>query len=218
MKLAEAKEKLRPFIGVKFAELMKDKNIDDIIVNKGKTGQLLEILLGMKNTSAKLDFEDGELKTNKCKSLGQPMETMFIMQVMSVIDELCERKDFYTTDLYKKIDHILYVPIFKDNPNPREWYIIDVLDVAINTNPDLKEIKEQLEKDYYTICDKVINDIATKGRIHTSSGKYIQIRTKDSKPYHPIKSNGKEVSNKNYAFYFKKEFMIAIVKILRGAS
>jgi DNA mismatch repair protein MutH len=38
--------------------------MSSIIVNKGKTGQLLELALGKKPDSANTDFEDGELKTN----------------------------------------------------------------------------------------------------------------------------------------------------------
>ncbi|MGL5715786.1 MAG: hypothetical protein ACRCX2_22380, partial [Paraclostridium sp.] len=80
-----------------------------------------------------------------------------------------------------------------------------------------KEIREQLEEDYYSICKQLNEHIKTAPDkfIHTSNGKYIQIRSKDSKPYHAIYSEtyGKEVSNKNHAFYFKKDFMKDIVKI-----
>lgn len=50
------------------------------------------------------------------------------------------------------------------------------------------------------------------GFIHTSSGKHIQIRSKDSKPYHPIYSDiyKRNISDKNYDFYFKKQFVIDI--------
>ena len=53
--------------------------------------------------------------------------------------------------------------------------------------------------------------------LHTANGKYIQVRTKDSKPYHPIYSEkyGREISDKNRAFYFKKEFMKYIVSLAK---
>jgi DNA mismatch repair protein MutH len=37
----------------------------------------------------------------------------------------------------------------------------------------------------------------------------VQVRSKDSKPYHPIYSNhyGRYISNKNHALYFMKSFM-----------
>jgi DNA mismatch repair protein MutH len=65
MKLNEAKRRLDSIVNVPFVEWMSPKQLEGIIRNKGKTGQLLEIALGLKNTPNKLDFEDGELKTNK---------------------------------------------------------------------------------------------------------------------------------------------------------
>ena len=41
-----------------------------------KTGQFLELALGMNLSSADLDFEDGELKTNKCDKNGNRMNSI----------------------------------------------------------------------------------------------------------------------------------------------
>ena len=51
--------------------------------------------------------------------------------------------------------------------------------------------------------------------LHTVNGRFIQIRTKDSKPYTPIYSQkyGRIISDKNRAFYFKKEFMYYIKEL-----
>ena len=70
---------------------------------------MITIALGMQNSSKALDFEDGELKTNKCRRNGHPMETMFITQIMSIIDELIQRRNFYETHLYQKIRNMLYI-------------------------------------------------------------------------------------------------------------
>ncbi|MBR3256492.1 DNA mismatch repair protein MutH, partial [Candidatus Saccharibacteria bacterium] len=72
MKLQEACEKLNKLAGIKFKDLFSSADMEEIIINKGKTGQLLELALGMKLSSADLDFEDGELKTNKCDANGKP--------------------------------------------------------------------------------------------------------------------------------------------------
>ena len=50
----------------------------DYQFNKGKTGQLLELALGMHLSSTNLDFDDGELKTNKCDNAGNPKETVLL--------------------------------------------------------------------------------------------------------------------------------------------
>ena len=67
-------------------------DFETIIKNKGKTGQMLELALGKKLDSFNIDFEDGELKSNKCDATGKPLETVFITQIASVIDELLQKK------------------------------------------------------------------------------------------------------------------------------
>lgn len=209
MKLEDAKTALSPIINVKIEEFITYEQMEDIIRNKGKTGQLLEIALGLNNTNTTLDFEDGELKTNKCDRFGKPKETMFITQINNIIDDLLSEKKFYDTHIYKKISNLLYVPISKDGP-PSEWMFLPFIHVNLEENK-YSELRNQLELDYYSICRQLRTHIETSpdGYIHTSSGRFIQIRSKDSQPYHPIYSNiyNKYVSNKNHAFYFKKDFM-----------
>ncbi len=67
MKLEEACKRFNKISGIRFGELFSPSDMESIIINKGKTGQLLELALGMRLSSANLDFEDGELKTNQCK-------------------------------------------------------------------------------------------------------------------------------------------------------
>lgn len=209
MKLEEAKKVLAPITGRRLCEFLSNKDMKDIIKNNGKSGQLLEIILGLKNSNTTLDFEDGELKTNKCDKYGNPKETMFITQILSIIDELLEQKNFYETHLYKKISNLLYVPINKDG-QPAEWFFLPYVHVNLNENK-FSELRNQLESDYYNICSqlKYLIENSADGFIHTSNGKYIQIRSKDSKPYHPIYSNlyKRNISNKSHAFYFEKKFM-----------
>ena len=81
-----------------------------------------------------------------------------------------------------------------------------------------KDLRDKLEKDYYEICNKLRWNIENSddGYIHTSNGDLIQVRSKDTKPYRPIFSNtyNRNISNKNHAFYFKKEFMIHCQNLL----
>ncbi|KEJ01320.1 hypothetical protein N494_10225 [Clostridium botulinum A2B7 92] len=215
MKLDEAKKLIDNLSGKKFGHVLKEEQMKDIIKNKGKSGQLLEITIGLSLSNTNLDFEDGELKTNKCDITGKPLETMFITQISAIIDELLSEKDFYQSKLYKKMTNLLYVPISKVG-EPHEWMFLPCVHVNLDDNKS-HDLKLQLEKDYYSICNQLNEHIKTSsdGFIHTSNGKYIQIRSKDSKPYHPIYSDiySKEISNKNHAFYFKKEFMKYITKL-----
>lgn len=217
MLLEDAKSKLDNLVGKDFKEIFTENELKDIIKNKGKSGQLLEIALGLKNTSATLDFEDGELKTNKCNLDSKPLETIFITQITSIIDDLITEKNFYETHLYKKLKNILYVPVAKEG-NPEKWQFLQPIHIQLD-NPIFKSIKKQLEEDYYSICKQLVTHIETSkdGYIHTSNGKLIQIRSKDSKPYHPIYSKTYEryISNKNHAFYFKKDFVAEIKKVIK---
>ena len=88
---------------IKFKDLFTAEELQTIIVNKGKTGQLLELALGMQLSNTNRDFEDGELKTNKCDETSNPKETIFITQVSSMIDDLLQNKPFEETSLFEKI-------------------------------------------------------------------------------------------------------------------
>lgn len=215
MKLEDAKRALEPLINKKFNELFTDSQMKDIIRAKGRSGQLLELALGLQNSNTVLDFEDGELKANKCDKYGNPKETMFITQISTIIDDLLSKKNFYDTHVYKKISNILYVPICKDGP-PTNWMFLQYIHVNLEESKFI-DLRNQLEHDYYSICEQLKSHIenSVDGYIHTSNGKFIQIRSKDSKPYFPIYSNTykRYVSNKNHAFYFKKDFMKYIKSI-----
>ena len=211
MKLEEACDRFNQIANIRFGKLFGEARINNIIINKG--GQLLELALGMQLSCSNMDFEDGELKSNKCDRSGNPMETVFITQISSIIDELLIKKPFEETKLYQKISNILYVPVCKEGL-PKDWMFLPSIHVNLNadTYADLKDI---WRNDYYSICEQLKNHIETgsDGFIHTSNGEHIQIRSKDAKDakgnYHPIYSNlyGRYVSNKNHAFYFKKSFV-----------
>jgi len=220
MRLSEAHERLSDLSGVPFADLFSLEDLQTIIINKGKTGQLLELALGMHLTNTNLDFDDGELKTNKCDRVGKPLETVFITQICSAIDELIAEKPFEETHLYKKIDNILYVPVCKVG-DPRTWMFLPNIHIDLR-KPQFSSLRDTWRDDYYSICRQLKHHIETSpdGYIHTSNGTHIQVRSKDSKPYHPIYSSvySREVSNKNHAFYFQKQFVYDIQRCFRGEA
>lgn len=214
MKLKEAQEKIIQICNLPFGELFDETDFPMIIKNKGKTGQLLEMALGKKLDNSNLDFDDGELKSNKCGANGKPQETVFITQIASVIDELIEQKPFEETHLYEKISNILYVPVCKEG-DPHNWMFLDAIHIDL-TNSAFSSLLKTWEDDYYSICRQLKEHIENSedGFIHTSNGTHIQLRSKDSRPYHPIYSKhyNRYVSNKNHAFYFQKQFVYDIRK------
>ena len=212
MKLETAFSLLKKIKNKNIKELIETSNttIKEIKINKGGAGQLLLQYLNLPLDSKLQDFEDGELKTNKTDKKVKSKETIFITQISKIIDELVdeEPKIFIKSNLFKKINNLLFIGICKDNADFNKWFFTNCY--HINSIKD-SEIYSQLETDYYSICSQLVKSIKnSKDKfIHTANGKFIQVRSKDSKPYHPIYSKifKKNISNKNHAFYFKKEFM-----------
>lgn len=218
MKLKEAQVKIEPLCGRSFGELFTEDDLKTIKINKGKTGQLLELALGKKLDSSNIDFEDGELKSNKCDRTGKPKETVFITQIASIIDDLIEQRPFEETHLFEKINNMLYVSVCKEG-EPEDWMFLDAIHIDLS-KPEFAPLLSIWRDDYYSICNQLKEHIETSvdGFIHTSNGTHIQVRSKDSKPYHPIFSKvyDRNVSNKNHAFYFQKQFVYDIRKANGG--
>lgn len=102
MKLSEALPKIEDIIGIPFRDLYNIEELRDIVIAKGNTGKLLEKIIGLPAGNTLTDFEDGELKTNKCDESGKPLETMFISQISSRFDELLDL-EFGNSWIYEKI-------------------------------------------------------------------------------------------------------------------
>ena len=209
MILAEGLKRIAPYVGKRFSEFLDSKQLLDLHTNKGNVGQILELLIGLPNSSRRLDFEDGELKTNKCDRSGNPKETIFITQVGTRLDEVLARNPFEESYIFHKIRNVIYVPVCKEG-SEASWMFLPCIHVNLEEKR-FNELRTQLERDYYKIVDQLKQHIESSpdGYIHTSNGSFIQVRSKDSQPYNPIYSQiyGRYVSNKNHAFYFKKEFM-----------
>lgn len=216
MKLSDANNHFCSIANTPFKDLFDESTMDGIIKDKGKAGKLLERALGLNNTNINCDFEDGELKTNKCDASGKPLETIAITQISSHIEDLIACVPFENTWLYEKISNMLYVPICKEG-TPQNWFFLP--SIHINLQDEIySEILKQLKKDYQYICAEIKKTCDNDKNLSTINGKYIQIRTKDSGNYHPIysKTYNRFISDKNRAFYFKKDFITDIKKINKG--
>ena len=179
MRLQEACDKFNSLAGIQFGKLFSSSDMEMIIINKGKTGQLLELALDMNLSSTNLDFEDGELKTNKCNFRGEPKETVFITQISSVIDELIQQRPFEDTHLYEKISNILYVPVCKDG-DLRTWMFLPSINIDL-CSPKFAELKNIWRDDYYSICRQLKQHIETSadGFIPPMEGIFrLEVRTR----------------------------------------
>lgn len=216
MRVEEAKAALAPLINRPFGEILTPAELHDLRTDKGIVGKLLQKQLGLPHNCDVCDFEDGELKTNKCHPNCKPRETMFITQIADCLDLMLNGQAFEDTRLREKTRRMLYVPICKTGAEAN-WHFVRFYDIDLST-PKYAAVAEQIRQDYYSIVGQLRQYIESSadGFIHTSNGDFVQVRSKDAKDknglYHPIKSKiyGRAVSNKNHAFYFKKDFMLHI--------
>ena len=157
--------------------------------NKGDRGQLLELALGIPNSSRLTDLVDGELKSYT------KGESIAVTQLRHALPEVMNKTPFNKSKLGIKIARTLYVAFDRNN---------NFLGTATHTKTN-----KLIESDYYDICDYIRN----AKTLHTFTGNngILQIRTKDSKPYHPIIWKGQQLSNKGFAFYLTGKYAKTIV-------
>ena len=157
--LKEVKENLTT---VDFSKLPKPGR------NKGDRGQLLELALGIDNSSNLTDMVDGELK-----SFTQG-ESIAVTQLKHILPQIFANIPFYRTKLGIKTQQTLFVGFDRDNN------LIGSTTITPESDPTHFE---QLEQDFLDICDGILTAYYDKKELHTVTGRngLLQIRTKDSK-------------------------------------
>ena len=175
---------------------IKTTNFDSLpkpMQNKGGRGQLLELALGIPNSSKLTDLVDGELKSFT------KGESVAVTQLRHTLTEVFNKTPFSQSKLGIKISRTLYVAFDRNN---------NFLGTATHTEPN-----KLIEEDYNDICDYIRT--ATTLKTFTGRNGILQIRTKDSKDrngnYHPITWEGQELSNKGFAFYLTGRYAKTIV-------
>ena len=164
--------------------------------NKGVRGQLLELALGIPNSSKLTDLVDGELKSFT------KGESVAVTQLRHTLTEVFNKTPFNQSKLGIKISRTLYVAFDRNN---------NFLGTATHT-----ETNKLIEGDYQYICEIIRGRVANGLPLTTITGLngILQIRTKDSKykgKYHPIIWEGKEISNKGYAFYLTGKYIKSLI-------
>lgn len=165
--------------------------------NKGERGQLLEIALGVANSSDLKDLTDGEIK-----SFTQG-ESIAVTQLNHCLQEIIEDcVTFAESKVAEKLNQTIYVGFTRSN---------DYLgSVTINQESD-PEHYQQLEEDYNFICDTIRAKFDAGEKLMTITGPngLLQIRTKASKTnghYVPLMFAGCTLKDKGMAFYLCGKF------------
>ena len=157
---------------------------------------MLELALGIANTSKLTDCVDGELK-----SFTQG-ESIAVTQLKHILPQIFANIPIYRTKLGIKTQQTLFVGFDRDNNF--------IGSTTLTPESDPKHF-EQLEQDFHDICDAILDAYYDKKELHTVTGRngLLQIRTKDSKykgKYHPIIWKGQQLSDKGFAFYLTGKF------------
>jgi len=131
MKIREAYEKL---IELKDSSFLLDKSTKS---NKGANGTFLEEVLGLKPGNARLDFEDGELKTFSLNDKGQVKEDFRICSVWDkdeIIKKLSNILAVGRDNLTGEIIYCEFHKILEENPKFNEYFHKEV-DWIISKGP-----------------------------------------------------------------------------------
>ena len=186
------RETIQKLQNTNFADLPKPRK------NKGVRGQLLELALGIPNSSKLTDLVDGELKSFT------KGESIAVTQLRHTLPEIFNHTPFNQSKLGIKISRTLYVAFDRNN---------NFLGTATHTEKNKLVTLLLMEEDYKEICEFVRN--AKTLHTFTGSNGILQIRTKDSKDkngnYHPIKWEGQQLSNKGFAFYLTGKYAKGII-------
>ena len=165
--------------------------------NKGYRGQLLELAVGIENSSNLCDMVDGELKSF---TRGQ---SIAVTQLNHALPEIEKNVPFKDTVVGKKLDNTLYVSFSKENE------YLSSKEISSKNDP---EHFSKLEQDYNDIKDIIRNAIKERKQLKTITGrnKILQIRTSGSKKsdgtYTPLKYNGHQLKDKYMRFYITGKY------------
>ena len=165
--------------------------------NKGARGQLLEVALGVPNSSDLTDLADGEIKTF---TVG---ESIAVTQLKHCLTEIIEDQvSFKDSKVGAKLKQTVYVGFTRGN----DYVGTEVLNEE--THP---EHYQELAEDYDYICTAIRAAFESETQLTTITGphKLLQIRTKASKTngaYVPLTFAGCTLKDKGMAFYLCGRF------------
>jgi DNA mismatch repair protein MutH len=165
--------------------------------NKGARGQLLEIALGVPNSSDLQDLEDGEIKTF---TIGESIAATQLKHCLSEIIE--DSVSFENSKVGQKLKQTLYVGFTRSN---------DYVGCAVLNEETDPQHYNELREDYEFICNSIRTLFNAGKELSTITGPHglLQIRTKASKTngrYVPLTFAGVTLKDKGMAFYLCGQF------------
>jgi hypothetical protein len=179
--LASVYEKLLPHLNKQIACAVQ--------ANKGCAGILMEKLADIPQTSNILDCVDGEVKsfplTINRKGFIIPKETLAVTMVKP---ESLLTVPFAESNVYKKLQHTLYLPLLREGDN------VSIRALVLHSIEPASLLYRQLEEDYNAIAAAYREKNTLVGT--SDIGTYLQTRTK-----------GAGHGSTSRAFYLRKNFL-----------
>ena len=204
--IEELKHRMDLIAGLSLGEIADELEVEvpeNLLVDKGWGGQLIEAYLGA--TAGNLpepDFQEigVELKTIPISSEGKPLETTFVCvaPLSPVLGETWK-----TSTVFKKLQHVLWVPIVSDKHIP-----IPHRQIA---SPFLWRVEDQdesvFESDWNELTDLIV--YGKHDEITAKHGEHLQLRPKaadSSVRTSGIDREGKPVLAPPKGFYIRTSF------------
>lgn len=173
--IEELQNRIDAMAGLTLGELAAELNVlvpENLLVEKGWPGQLLEAYLGA--TAGNLpepDFQTLgiELKTVPITQSGKPLETTFVSVAPLLLPA---GQTWRTSVVYKKLKHVLWVPIIAERHIPIQDRV-----VAMPFLWEMDKTSEQiLEQDWLELTDLIV--LGRHDQIDATHGQYLQLRPK----------------------------------------
>jgi len=219
VKIAEGYRRIMEIQGIPLGELpvISEKlETANGQIDKGHSGQYLQLAIGLPLSNSKQDFEDGELKTTGLWN-NLTKESIKIATFEHLLPGMHTNLTWEKTEVFKKIRNFLLVPCVKSSKNWKDWSFEKPIWVSSDIQ---KHLYSYFEEDYYSISKHVVKEISQARMLHTTTGpnKFLQIRTGDNKPYTPVFYGETQYSNKRMAIFFTNRFVRDLVNLHRGTS
>lgn len=193
--------------------------------SKGKSGDMIETLLGKSSDSAALDFYDGELKSYAADGNSIPLDVVKIKMITQQVDWMlnvdgCTQDYYWGTPFAEKLSQILFAPILKASSNENDWTMLCPFLIS-QYDAEWQWLYERFAQDLYDICATIQDDVyngnyrSQKSELHgahlfssTSSkqdeGRYLFIKPAGSGKTATYTSDGTMVASSQYALYMTK--------------
>ena len=210
--IEELQDRIDAMAGLTLGELADEVGVEvpeNLLVEKGWSGQLLEAYLGASaGNLPEPDFQELgiELKTVPINQLGKPLETTFVSVAPLMMPAGQEWRD---SVVYKKLSHVLWVPIIAERHIP-----IPNRTVAMPFLWKMDEVTEQvLKADWLELTDLIV--LGHHDKITAKHGQLLQLRPKaadSSVRTDAIGADGAPTKAPPKGFYLRTQFTQSLFK------